>query len=361
MKRKGYFIACFLCACFLFNGCSHKTSKTVAPVDNMVTNGPTYESTIEPTKEPVNESTSEPTSEPLDEPTSEPTKEPTDEPTTEPVGDSTSEQITNETQAKTEAELLIDQYLEISKEESYFFDTVKEEELQLLHSSKTTSKEFKKFEGTWNRTNCMNSYSGVLTISDVKEDSFQASAGLSFYSHSGVLLQTEGYFISDTKAVIEYNGIEEYPTCLILLVFEGDNLQVIGIGEEFGFGANVRIDGTYTQNEVHYLNENQLNDNFTESEQNKMKALLSKEGYDYIDLFETPVQYGIIDTMSATAVFEDGTEKAGKFYSCFIPTMGGYDFELFLSKDGFAYWKQSEKTFLTDDWNTTTMPEIKYN
>ena len=342
-KRKGFFITCFLGTCFLLSGCSYQTYQTFDPVDKIVTsepiNGPTYEPTIEPTNKPVDKPTSEPTS----------------EPTNEPVGESTSEQKT-----KSEAELLVDQYIESSKEEFYVFDTVKEEELQLLHSSKTTNKEFRKFEGTWKRTNCMNTYSGTLTISDVKEDSFKAYAELFFYSHNGVLSQTEGYFISDTKAVIEYEEKVANQRSLILLVVEGDNLRVIGIGKEFGFGANVMIDGTYTQNDVNYLNANQLNDNFTESEQNKMKALLTLEGYDYIDLFESPVQYGIIDKMSATAVFKDGTEKAGKFYSCFIPTMGGYNFELFLSKDGFAYWKQSEKTFLTDDWNTTTMPEIKY-
>lgn len=254
-----------------------------------------------------------------------------------------------------EVEKLFNEYMNLERGyEDYM--TASQELIDTLKSAKTESSMADQFAGTWERTDCWSSLGGELHLTEMSKDGFKVDGCFYYYSHSGALETGEGYFISDTKAVAEVTSFDGEQICLILFDFS-DGLKVVGInGEGFGFGASVSLDGTYTQDSPVYTNANALEENFTQEEQQKIKALFVEHEVNYDDRFLFPVQFGGGEKAVSNAVFADGSNKKGTWYSYFVPTMGGYEFELFITEDGMIYWQGTE-LFLSNDDNAQNMPQ----
>ncbi|MDD5935534.1 MAG: hypothetical protein PUC65_08265 [Clostridiales bacterium] len=326
MKKRNYMLVTGLCVCTLLNGCSNSSTQKEAK---------DVSTTVEATATP---------------------EEATATPEITSSNNSNTVQGTFENKVSNEAIKLFDSYINGTNTDTY---EVKAEECEKLKNAQSTSKTYEKFNGTWNRTECENGYFGTLSITNANVNGFDVENGeFMFYSHSGELMATKGYFLSDTKAVVEYSNPDLGGKTLILMDLQDDKLHVIGIGGEyFGFGANVTLDGTYTLGEPEYTNQNALDDTFTKEEQKMIKDLMNKENWDYEEYFLTIVQYGVGEMTEVTAVFQDGSQKSGKWFSGFVPTMGGYEIEMFLSEDGHIYYENSTQGFITDDKKVKIMPK----
>lgn len=190
------------------------------------------------------------------------------------------------------------------------------------------------FEGTWYRTDTASSLGAELTITDQTVEGFAFVGDFYYYSHSG-WMEGNAKFVAPNVAIFEYMNdwgediISEY------LVFEktpeGMKLYASAASADLGFGMNVFAEGSYVQGEPVYTNATVFDDNFTAEVQAQMQTLL---GENYEEYFRFPVEMGILTSTSATLA--DG--GSATYYDVFVPTMGGYAFQLLLCENGEVYF-----------------------
>ena len=209
------------------------------------------------------------------------------------------------------------------------------EEFLKIYDQRQPVEQAESFEGTWHRTDTASGLGAELTISEQTADGFSFYGDFWYYSHSGYMDGT-AYFAAPNVAVFEYIndwGIEG--TVPEYLVFEktgeGMKLYASAASADLGFGMNVFADGNYTQGEPVYENANVLNDNFSAQVQEQMQTLL---GENYDEFFKFPTETGILTATPAT--LEDGSSAI--YYDVFVPTMGGYEFQMLVCENGDVYF-----------------------
>ena len=208
------------------------------------------------------------------------------------------------------------------------------------------------YVATWSRTNVGTGASAQIIITNQDAEGFDFTGEFFSYSHLGCL-EGRAYFVTRNLAIFEYNQ-EGYEAPAQYVVFEmtGDGMKVIASGEsgDLGFGMSVFADGTYVTGDPVYTNATILDDNFTPEEQEGIKSLL---GDKYEEYFKDVVEFGILE--STECILED--ETSAVFYEGFIPTMGGYRFELLKCENGDLYfYSESEEV----GWKTNVSGAIDY-
>lgn len=215
------------------------------------------------------------------------------------------------------------------------------EEFKKLYDMISPVDNAESFEGTWNRTDVIKGCGGQIEVSNQDAEGFDFSGEFLYYSHSGTIAG-RAYFVTPEIAIYEYNqeGFDTIETqegadAPEYVVFEKteEGFKVIASASsaDLGFGMSVFADGTYVAGEPVYTNATVLEDNFTPEEQENIKALL---GDAYDTYFKDVVEFGILESTGCT--LEDGTNAI--FYDAFIPTMGGYRFELLKCGNGDLYF-----------------------
>lgn len=227
------------------------------------------------------------------------------------------------------------------------------EEFKKIYNQIQSVDNAENFVATWNRTDVQSSMSAHIIVTNQDTEGFDFSGDFSYYSHSGCLAG-RAYFVSSDIAIYEYqpeyseNDITQY------VVFErteeGLNVIASDYSGALGLGANVTVDGTYIEGEPMYTNATVLEDNFTADEQESIKNML---GNDYDEYFKDVVEYGVLERSQCT--LEDGTNAA--FYEGFIPTMGGYAFELLKCENGDLYFYSEAEEI---GWKTNVSGAIDY-
>ncbi len=203
------------------------------------------------------------------------------------------------------------------------------------------------FEGTWHRTDVASGFGAELTITEQSEEGFAFVGDFYYYAHSG-WMEGDAKFVAPNIAVFEYmNEWDGEVTTSEYLVFEktqeGMNVYASAASADLGFGMNVFADGSYVQGEPVYTNATVLADNFTVEVQEKVQVLL---GNAYDDYFKFPVEMGILT--STPAVLTDGSSAT--YYDVFVPTMGGYAFQLLVCENGEVYFCSEASEI---GWKTT--------
>lgn len=207
-------------------------------------------------------------------------------------------------------------------------------EFKKIYEKRTNVENAEEFEGEFCRTDVPVAYDGTLIISDQDSTGFDFMLGCGYYSHYGYM-EGEAEFVSQNVAIFEYTdewteeGEEQY------VVFErtddGINIFPSGGSSQLGFGMYVTADGFYVEGEPEYTNANILNDTFTLDEQEEIKAML--EGV-YVECFKMVVEFGVIKAYDC----ELASGEQAVFYEAYIPTMGGYGFELLITENGEIYF-----------------------
>ncbi len=237
----------------------------------------------------------------------------------------------------------------------YHLEYGQQEEFLKLYEQIQPVPDAEKYEGTWHRTDVASSVGAEITITDQTEDGFSFTGDFYYYSHSG-WMEGDAKFAAPNVAVYEnindWGGDDTTPEYLVFeKTQEGMNVYASAASADLGFGMNVFADGSYVQGEPVYTNATVLADNFTAEVQEKMQVLL---GNDYDDYFKFPVEMGSITSTPAT--LEDGTKAM--FYDVFVPTMGGYAFQLLICENGEVYFysEASEIGLKTTDEGASDFP-----
>lgn len=227
------------------------------------------------------------------------------------------------------------------------------EEFKKIYNQIQSVDQAENFVATWNRTDVQNCMSAQIIVSNQDGEGFDFSGDFLYYSHSGYLAG-RAYFVSPDMAIFEYqpeyseNDITQY------VVFErteeGLNVIASDCSGALGLGASVSVDGTYIEGEPVYTNATVLEDNFTADEQESIKNML---GNDYDEYFKDVVEYGVLESSECT--LEDGTKAV--FYEGFMPTMGGYAFELLKCENGDLYFYPEAEEI---GWKTNVSGAIDY-
>ncbi len=192
------------------------------------------------------------------------------------------------------------------------------------------------FEGTWHRTDTVSGLGAELIITEQTADGFSFIGDFWYYSHSG-WMEGKAFFAASNVAVCEYindwsgeTAVSEY------LVFEktqeGMKVYATAASADLGFGMNVFADGNYTQGEPVYENATVFEDTFSADVQAQMQVLLGETNYE--EYFKFPTQTGILTSMSA--MLADGSSAT--YYEVFVPTMGGYAYQLLVCENGDVYF-----------------------
>ncbi len=206
------------------------------------------------------------------------------------------------------------------------------------------------FTGEWGRTEVHSGLFATIDISNQDEEGFDVSGGVGYFSHGGMLEDGRAYFITDTMAIYEYNG------CYLLLERTKDGMKVYEAeaqGKSFPFGAGCSMEGNYDLGEPEYTNDGYMEENFTQSEQNEIKALLG-DAYDMN--FEDVVNYGVVD--SWTCELEDGTKAV--YYDGWFPTLAFCNFRMLKCENGDLYCEVgNENDWYTNVAGETDLPEYR--
>lgn len=239
---------------------------------------------------------------------------------------------------------------------SYGLQYGQQEEFRRLYEQIRPVEQAEMFEGTWNRTGVASTLGAEIAITEQTEEGFAFEGDFYYFSHSGWIEGT-AYFIASNVAIFEYTQDifeETEDTASEYLVFErtqeGMQVYASASSADLGFGMNVSADGSYVQGEPQYTNATVLEDNFTVDVQEAMQGLL---GDDYEDCFKTVVEFGVI--ISTPAALEDGTKAT--FYEAFIPTMGGYAFEMLSCENGDIYFSSEVESV---GWRTNVPGATDY-
>lgn len=190
------------------------------------------------------------------------------------------------------------------------------------------------FIGEWNRTNTASAFYGTIVIENQDEEGFEFEGEFCYYSHSGIM-EGKAYYLSQDTAIYRYDDMGEGES-LQYVIFQLDGEKMVvsasaGSGS-LGFGMNVYADGEYVMGEPLYTNATILEDNFTQEELDSLKKVLGEDIYE--QYFAWVVREGVLTVTDC--VLEDGTKA--KYYEVFVPTMGGYGFELLMVEDGRWYY-----------------------
>lgn len=194
-----------------------------------------------------------------------------------------------------------------------------------------TLDEAESFVGEWNRTDIHSSYEGFIMIENQDEEGFDFEGGFCYYSHSGDIAG-KAYYLSKNTAICKFDEYGE--TEYIMFQLKDGRLVVSATAgsSTLGLGMNVSVDGEYITGEPFYTNATILEDTFKQEDLDSLKSTLGEEVYE--DCFAWVVRTGILT--ETECVLEDGTQA--KFYEAFVPTMGGYEFELLIVEDGRWYF-----------------------
>ncbi len=262
------------------------------------------------------------------------------------------------TQKATEKPVKDEEYLDIDLSD---YDLVygNADEFKKIYEKTTIVENAENFEGSFNRTNVNNSYAAELKINRQDSEGFDFELECTYYSHSGYM-EGKAQFVLRNVAVYEYSDEwSEDGECQYVIFkknAEGVNVIASGNSSELGFGMNVCADGLYVSGEPEYTNATILNDLFTSDEQEGLKILI---GDFYDECFKTVVENGIINATDCE--LSDGTQAV--FYEAFIPTMGGYEFELLITAndDMYFYTENSSIGWKTNVSGAVDFPEYDYN
>ncbi|MGN0330994.1 MAG: hypothetical protein ACI4D5_07085 [Kineothrix sp.] len=230
------------------------------------------------------------------------------------------------------------------------------EEFAGLYSQRRPVDGAESFEGIWNRTDIPSSLYGRIEITGQDEEGFDFTGEFYYYSHMGIA-EGRAYFVAEDTALYEYEQEfaqeGESPWQYILFEKRSEELHVLAsaYSAELGFGMGVSADGEYIREEPVYTNEAVLEENFTEEELESIRQMLGQDFYQ--EYFVWTVQNGILSAWSCT--LEEGGE--GVYYEAFVPTMGGYGFELLKCEDGRLYFlSESDKV----RYQTNTQGELDF-
>jgi len=113
---------------------------------------------------------------------------------------------------------------------------------------------------------------------------------------------------------------------------EGLQIYASAASAELGFGMNVFAHGVYVQGEPVYTNATVFEDNFSAEVQAQMQTLLGETNYE--EGFKFPTEAGILTSTPATLA--DGSSAT--YYDVFVPTMGGYEYQLLVCENGGIYF-----------------------
>lgn len=213
-------------------------------------------------------------------------------------------------------------------------------------------KDAESFIGDWNRTNTVSGLSGTIVIENQDEEGFEFEGELCYYSHSGSM-EGKAYYLSQNTAIYRYDDMGEEYFEYIIFQMNGDKMEVTASdgSASLGFGANVFADGEYVTGEPVYTNATILEDNFTPEELDSLKSVLGEDVYE--ECFAWVVRNGVLNVTEGT--LEDGTKA--KYYEVFVPTMGGYAFELLMVEDGRWYYLSETEN---GRYNTNVSGELDF-
>lgn len=221
----------------------------------------------------------------------------------------------------------------------------------LMAGTSEQPENWNEWQGEWARTGVVRSCSSHMTLERQKSEGYFADIFSFYYNHNGVAMG-ELLFLDDTRAFfVAFDGemTEDHPSQVVLLKLQDGLVTVVNLGPEYGCGAAVTVEGTYTKGAPDYTNANAMAENFTEEEQERIKEFLESMDVSYEESFADVVEYGCGESVWVTAEFEDGTIVTGKRYAGNYPTLGHLNLTLFLAENGYIYWYQFDTGYLTDD------------
>ena len=191
------------------------------------------------------------------------------------------------------------------------------------------------FEETWHRTDTASSLGADITITEQTAEGFSFVGDFYYYSHSG-WMEGNALFVAPNVAVYEHINDWGEEIASEYLVFEktaeGMKVYASAASADLGFGMNVSADGNYVNGEPSYTNATVFDDNFSEEVQAQMQTLLGETNYE--ECFKFPTEMGILTSTPAT--LEDGSSAT--YYDVFVPTMGGYEYQLLVCENGDLYF-----------------------
>jgi hypothetical protein len=213
-----------------------------------------------------------------------------------------------------------------------------------------------KFIGTWNRTYVAMGVDGYVEIEEVSKSTCLVNGSFDHYGNCGDIDNITGYYLSENTMF----AVDEEFDAVYFFKISGESMEIAQRG--FGcMGGGVSANGTYVTTEPEYINEHDIEFAFTEDELTAINKLLSDNGLDYEEYFETPILYGIFETSIGEAVFGDGTTMSGRWFTSVAPHGVTRNLNLFISDDGNIYlesgWNASDEAeFYTTDENASSMP-----
>lgn len=227
-----------------------------------------------------------------------------------------------------------------------------------IYDKRTAIDKADDFEGEFHRTDVDTSYAANLKISGQDNTGFDFELECTYYTHY-CFLEGKAEFAAKNVAIFEYMDESGDEIQHQYVVFERTNegINVIASCDSFhlGFGENVGAEGLYVQGEPEYTNANILNETFTSDEQEELNSML---GELYKICFKEVVESGLISVCDCELT--DGTQAV--FYEAFVPTMGGYGFELLITENDDIYYNSE---YEAAGWRTNVpgaidFPEYEY-
>lgn len=191
--------------------------------------------------------------------------------------------------------------------------------LKQLTESKVKLSAAPNVAGEWTRTDVHSSHSADFDITSVTDEGFKYSAEAYYYSNSGIIEETDAYWVSDNAAISEFTlweGDEDIK--YVLFVWDGEelNIETSASSGEMGLGMNVYMYGKYIQGEPTYTNANILHETFSDEVLEELKSKLSEEDYeDFVFVTENGAPY-----------FDEDGCIIGT-----IPTMPGYGYHVYIN------------------------------
>ena len=221
-----------------------------------------------------------------------------------------------------------------------------------LYKQKCPITEAEDFEGSWNRTNISSAFEAVVDITNQDENGFWFTGEFCYYSHTGTV-EGQAYWITEDMAIYEYIADIDTGREYILFKKQEEQLNIVASASsgKMGFGANVTADGEYTQEIPVYTNANVLEENFDSRQREDIRQMLGEDFYQ--EYFVWVVENGVL--IREECILEEGGTAI--YYQGFVPTMGGYSFELLSCADGRLYFLSESDAMR---YQTNTQGELDF-